>query len=729
MGGLIGDATSGTTYITDCYNEGEIKSKGSGGGLVGSIKGVNITHCYNFGNISTELSTGIIGGLVASNYNGAITDCVNYCDLTGPSSGSPTKGEIAGKNTGTLTLNHCYYSGMYKPMGNGTYTGTAYELGGDRDIIEESWYTTASNWTTPWDLTNTWIWQGSSDQGYPDLRVFYPTTLTVNPNGGVFSGSPNRVSYSQHIGETRTLPVPTRAGYTFKGWRAVGTTSGIVGNLGKLTSDNRVFASKDNVAVYGSETTFTNEATTLQQTPYNTQVLKISSTGECTFENRKGFTFNTQSYADAEFIAIFEAKIPVGYKVHWGSNQCGGTNWDGVKSGWLTSQEGTGDWETYAYYVKCWPASTGGSYDGTNYFFFEGPAGTASNPVNVYLAQASVYDCTGMNLNTNTIMSNLTKDARYTYGTSDTILVAMWESDVWTRHAATSFAGGDGSASNPYQIANASQLAKLAVMGQSQAITDNYVLTADINLSGHEWVPIGIDQTYRLFGTFDGKYHTISNMKITSIGNTYANGYCGLFATVVSSGIVKNLIIQDADITSALYSGAIAGLVDNINDGAGIYNCIVKASRITGENIGGIAGWSWNSIINNCMVINVTLNGSGAIGAIFGSGGGAGRTYVMDNGAYWISIINDRGGSSKGAIYGTASPGENCFDGSYVQYTHNGTISKLMFGDSTKWGNWTYNSSINNGYPVQTGMFWIGGQSGSTNVYNYLKNTLGFTVC
>ena len=43
-------------------------------------------------------------------------------------------------------------------------------------------------------------------------------TLTIQPNGGTFSGSTNNATYSQAYGTTKTIADPTRAGYTFKGW-------------------------------------------------------------------------------------------------------------------------------------------------------------------------------------------------------------------------------------------------------------------------------------------------------------------------------------------------------------------------------------------------------------------------------------------------------------------------------------------------------------------------------
>lgn len=96
-----------------------------------------------------------------------------------------------------------------------------------------------------------------------------------------------------------------------------------------------------------------------------------------------GFTFNTQTRANAVFITRFIAWVPVGYKIEWASNATG----NGRTTKWLTNDVGTGDWEEYAYYVKC---GSSGTFSSTNYFYLAG--GDGSLPVTWYLAFATVYD-------------------------------------------------------------------------------------------------------------------------------------------------------------------------------------------------------------------------------------------------------------------------------------------------------------------------------------------------
>lgn len=93
-----------------------------------------------------------------------------------------------------------------------------------------------------------------------------------------------------------------------------------------------------------------------------------------------GFTFNTQTRANAVFITRFIAWVPVGYRIEWATNA-------GAGGKWLTNNVGTGDWEEYAFHVKC---ASSGTFSSTNYFYLAG--GDGSLPVTWYLAFATVYD-------------------------------------------------------------------------------------------------------------------------------------------------------------------------------------------------------------------------------------------------------------------------------------------------------------------------------------------------
>ena len=77
-------------------------------------------------------------------------------------------------------------------------------------------------------------------------------------------------------------------------------------------------------------------------------------------------------------------------------------------------------------------------------------------------------------------------------------------------------------------------------------LTDNITLTED-------WTPIP-----NYAGTFDGNNKTITGLAI----NQSATSNVGLFASIDEGGTVKNLILEDVDITAAIYTGAVAGRND-----------------------------------------------------------------------------------------------------------------------------------------------------------------------
>ena len=110
--------------------------------------------------------------------------------------------------------------------------------------------------------------------------------------------------------------------------------------------------------------------------------IKITTSGAAV-PGLGGFTFSTETRANAVFITRFIAWVPVGYKIEWASNAIG----NGGTPKWLTNNVGTGDWEEYACYVKC---GSSGTFSSTNYFYLAG--GDGSLPVTWYLAFATVYD-------------------------------------------------------------------------------------------------------------------------------------------------------------------------------------------------------------------------------------------------------------------------------------------------------------------------------------------------
>ena len=104
---------------------------------------------------------------------------------------------------------------------------------------------------------------------------------------------------------------------------------------------------------------------------------------------------------------------------------------------------------------------------------------------------------------------------------------------AWDGSVATAFAGGNGSAASPYQIANAAQLAYFSsyVNSNATARTKSYILTADITLNegdaatwgetapANAFTPVG-SWSGAFGGTFDGNGKTISGLYVKSTGDS-----------------------------------------------------------------------------------------------------------------------------------------------------------------------------------------------------------------
>ena len=163
----------------------------------------------------------------------------------------------------------------------------------------------------------------------------------------------------------------------------------------------------------------------------------------------------------------------------------------------------------------------------------------------------------------------------------------------WNGTIATSFAGGSGTASDPYLIGTAEQLAYLSQQSQTNTLSGVYFkLTADIDLNGpnFSWTPIGATSTTTTAptvpfrGHFEGNNHVISNIYIVST-TAY---YVGLFSAI-KRGSIRNLIIGAGQIEAKTFVGAFAGRADSVS----VYNCQNNASvksTTTSSNVGGFFG-------------------------------------------------------------------------------------------------------------------------------------------
>lgn len=255
-----------------------------------------------------------------------------------------------------------------------------------------------------------------------------------------------------------------------------------------------------------------------------------------------------------------------------------------------------------------------------------------------------------------------------------------------------------------YQVADAFQLFWFAGLvngtltdGTEQNTSASAVLTADIDLSGETWTPIGRESTPYI-GTFDGQGYTISGMTIEN-----AESYSGLFGNV--TGTVKNFTVTGSititgDETVARVGGAVGslgtasagGTVSGVTSGVDITvsagndhiggvvgsmpenssptveNCIYTGKitvTVAAGSVAGIVGYIRTGTIQNCAnqgSISVDVGGTGSVGGILGYCNNGG-IYIRN--CYNTGAISADGTDNVGAIVGqnkgTQATVSNCY--------------------------------------------------------------------
>ena len=219
-----------------------------------------------------------------------------------------------------------------------------------------------------------------------DLTVTAKITINVKsnvPSGTNLSGA--TVSYFHQTGTTDSSGNVSL--YRSSVTNSVTATATYHSNYsGSITSDT---ASPFNAVMTRSTATVSlrvNES--IRVTPK--YMLEITTDASSTVTpGLGGFTFNTPTSANKEFVAYFRAKIPTGRQLVFTSNATG----DNTVRKWVDSNNGngTGGWYTYAYYVRC--GSTG-SFSTTNFFYIK----DGSRPLTWYIEMACVFDITGSNV-------------------------------------------------------------------------------------------------------------------------------------------------------------------------------------------------------------------------------------------------------------------------------------------------------------------------------------------
>ena len=188
----------------------------------------------------------------------------------------------------------------------------------------------------------------------------------------------------------------------------------------------------------------------------------------------------------------------------------------------------------------------------------------------------------------------------------------------------------------------------------------NCTLTADIDLTGKDWTPIGTNFYNSYTGTFDGGGHTIKGLTVTT-----NDQYVGLFGRLGKAGTVKNVVMEGVQITSN-HSLGYAGGVAGFSWGGTIENCSVSGSVSGTVSVGGVVGIQWEASITGCSS-SATVKGMVQVGGVAGetnSGATMAACYATGNVTIEIDPIDNilggglvgfNAGSSVLACYATGN--------------------------------------------------------------------------
>ncbi len=292
------------------------------------------------------------------------------------------------------------------------------------------------------------------------------------------------------------------------------------------------------------------------------------------------------------------------------------------------------------------------------------------------------------------------------------------------------YSDGSGTADDPWLIASQADLIALAeFLNSGNAATFDtenagvgnchgyyFKQTADIDLTGVTWEPIGYSGSYYFAGNYDADGHSITNA--VSTGKVDPDGFAtaGIFGWV-AFGSVKNLHVKNAN--------------------------FLAIGQNNYSYVGGIAGVCYGSSIKNCSVVNSSLeskrnNNNNCAGSIVGySTGGTFEKCAAENnqirtmayGGGFVGEVDDDPDYGVGNSTFTNCYGANCTvisetDDSQGTSFSGGFAGEITASTLTIQNCYVYQatlSTVGNAVPQGTGVFagnlWGGSTIADTNCY------------
>lgn len=451
----------------------------------------------------------------------------------------------------------CRYGTAYTLRAN-TFKKTGYTFAG--------WSTSASGAVTYKDKADVKNLTSTNGAVKTLYAKWTPNVYKINYylNGGVnSSGNPSDYKI---VTSTITLKNPNRTGYTFSGWYTSSSFKTEITQISKGSTGTKNLYAK-----------WTANSYTIHYDANGGNGAAMQDTTSCKYDTL--YSLNMNSYTRS------------GYKfVGWNtqSDGSGEAYEDGGKVKNLTTSSGKvtlyAQWETLIVEVTQVEVSINTM---TVKVGDEFPLGARITPV----------DAT---------------DPTVTWSSSDTSVIEVdangYVKAVGAGEADVTATANNGVSDSGRIIVESSRIPiataeELAAVGND--VNADYELTADIDLSGYEWSPVGSKEA-PFTGSLEGNNHTVTGLTITDSSRVYSGLFGYLKGTVQNMTVEGQINLTDSNNDRFRYAGGIAGYAQN----AHIKNCINYVT-INAENrntsqgtycyAGGIAGCAADStVIEEC---------------------------------------------------------------------------------------------------------------------------------
>ena len=218
-----------------------------------------------------------------------------------------------------------------------------------------------------------------------------------------------------------------------------------------------------------------------------------------------------------------------------------------------------------------------------------------------------------------------------------------------------------------------------------------YCLLNDIKFEDKQLIPIGNDFSKPFAAIFDGKGHTITELKLSQ-----SNGVTGLFGRITPSGVIKNLHIDDISSptineSSSSGVGIIAGICYGSIDNCSVTNSNINISETypTGGLVGDLRAGGY---IINSYVQNSLIRSAGYVGGFVGQ---MKEAHIINSYITSSSVLINQDAYSGGiAGYADKSNIINCYKhnitlstsghrGQIIGYARNSTIDYIFYDEKS----------------------------------------------